>query len=302
MNKFGFASIIAVLFIAGCVETPSAKSAAWQTAWKDGQCTKDAGDAAYTACVEKDAASQGAINKRLIAAGASAAPQPSAQASAPPAAPPPQASAPVPPPAPPQAPPPAAPAPPQAPMQQTLKSGVVVWVPVASGPYCSVQDALAFEAQNESDFLVEVRGVVPLNCDGQHFTPAKVVRRSGVVDVTWVVSPHTTAQFTSLPLNGGLGDVEINFDMFLNLGPGALAPTVGFLKHTYHFPRPGGGKNYQSISPGVMQMYSSLSVKQTEALAQYMPFVPRSHLATVLSFLPADRIAMLEGSLQASLF
>ncbi|MBP9869394.1 hypothetical protein KBC59_02455 [Patescibacteria group bacterium] len=257
----GVACIISLFFTTatGCAASASAdaKSGAnadWTAAWKDGACQKSAGDAAYTACLEKSL----------------------------------EEAKKFPPPAPPQAEVPApqesAPTPvlvarteetkvvtpPQAtplslmpgasiaePQQLKFGSGGFIFVPVANGPRCDLPSnlkPLQMRIVNESKYLFEVRGrILPLNCEvGDKFIPARVLRK-GKLEDTWVLKAGEAGKLVFLPFNGGLGDVDVQINALWDMGEGAPALPVGSVKRTFRIPSP-DGKNWKwEVTPSMLK-------------------------------------------------
>lgn len=256
-KTIGFVPVLVIVaLVVGCSASASqSKTAAdWRLAWREGKCQKDAGEAAYNACLEKEnetykrnppppVSSSVTVEHGKVTAGPANPPPPPSASSPQPVVPPP-------------VPPPVAQVP-AAPQQVTLQSGVVTYVPVATGPYCSTSNALTLEVSNNTDYLVEVRGanILPLNCDAPKFVPARVIRRNGVIDATWVLPPRMKARVVFLPLNGGLGQVRVDFDAFLNLGPNAPAPAIGYMAREFTVPHPRGDKNWQDVSPSFLTNY-----------------------------------------------
>lgn len=218
----------------------------------EGECDKGlASPEAYTACLEEQNKVMAETMRRKQASAPAPAPPPVAAPLPPSAGP-----VPVAPVVPPALPPVAAALPPP-PTPTTLASGTVTFVPVATGYYCSVGKNIMLLVRNESDLLLEVRGrVVPLNCDlGNHWVPARVIRRNGVVDDTWVIPGHTTAKMVFLPMNGGIGNVDVQFEAFLNLGPQAPALATGHFDRTFLVPSRDGEPNWQGASDSKFARY-----------------------------------------------
>jgi hypothetical protein len=257
----GVACIISLFFTTatGCAASASAdaKSGAsvdWTTAWKDGACQKSAGDAAYTACLEKSLEEA----KKFPPPAAPQASAPAPQESAPTpvlvarteetkVVPPPQA-------APPSLMPSASVVEPQ---QLKFGSGGFIFVPVANGPRCDLPSnlkPLQWRIVNSTKYLFEVRGkTVPLNCEvGDKFTPANVLRK-GKIESTWVLRAGRSGKEVFLPFNGGLGDVEVTINAFMDMGEGAPALPVGSVTRTFRVPAP-DGKNYVwEITPSMLK-------------------------------------------------
>lgn len=245
-------SLIFSIFAMGCGASVRS-SADWSAAYKDGECTKDAGQDAYVACLEKSQE----VAKRHPPPVESASGNSETRTS--------QrveetykrteTVEPVPKPV--QPPPPSATD--EKPQQATLPSGTVIWVPVAAGPYCSLpsdQKVLELTINNSSPYLLEVRGkVVPLNCQqGDKFIQARVQRRNGKQEATWVIPGNMQgAKLVFLPFNGGLGEVDVHIDAFLNMGTTAPSLAAGFVDHTF---REVGTKMYKwDVSTGMIKGY-----------------------------------------------
>jgi hypothetical protein len=140
-------------------------------------------------------------------------------------------------------------------------SGGFIFVPVATGPYCSLPKGmrtLEMTIANGSDYLLEVQGkAVPLNCEvGDKFVPARVWRHGEKkTDDTWVIRGDA-GRVVLLVLNGALGeDVALEVHAFMDLGPDAPAPEVGFVKHKFHVPASDGGSYVWDISPSRLTGY-----------------------------------------------
>ena len=255
----GVACIISLFFTTGCAASASAdaKSGAdWTAAWKDNACQKSAGQEAYILCLEKE---RDEAKKYPPPATASAVRVTELTAEEPSrtvimqrteetkVVPPPQA-------APPSLMPSASVVEPQ---QLKFGSGGFIFVPVANGPRCDLPSnlkPLQWRIVNSTKYLFEVRGkTVPLNCEvGDKFTPANVLRK-GKIESTWVLRAGRSGKEVFLPFNGGLGDVEVTINAFMDMGEGAPALPVGSVTRTFRVPAP-DGKNYVwEITPSMLK-------------------------------------------------
>ncbi|MBI5654336.1 hypothetical protein HZC53_01620 [Candidatus Uhrbacteria bacterium] len=246
-------SLLVVSFVVGCSASASVGAKGptdWRTAYVSGPdvavsyCDKNkaASEQAYFACLEE-------LQRQRVAN----------NIGAPPPAPPPSATASAAPPVPttPAAPPSLLPPPAAQPGPGAL------YIPGASGPVCDTNKQVQLIVENTSDYLIEVRGglaIAPLGCDAQNkLVRTAVLRRNGQADMIWAIPPHTTAKFVFLPLNGGLGQPEVNFTAYLNLpcqgGVCPPMPAVAHMERQYNVPRSNGQENFQTVSAGYLKNY-----------------------------------------------
>jgi len=140
-----------------------------------------------------------------------------------------------------------------------------VYIPGAVGPICETNKALQLVVDNQTDYLLEVRGgnLAPLACDAQDkLVYAPVTRRDGRSETARLIPPHTVVIFVFLPVNGGLGSPTVNYTGFIPLscqpnGTGQLicppSPFVGQTSRQYTVPRQNGQETPQFIQPGMLK-------------------------------------------------
>ncbi|MFH1620532.1 MAG: hypothetical protein ABIB04_00415 [Patescibacteria group bacterium] len=246
------------LFLTGCVAEHSATQPIDPAkAWKGGECRRERGitNAEYTACLEQYtqllAVGQGIEQRRdhvEIEVRKDPRPPASSSSSEEPSAPPPAPSPAVSPPPPPPVRPAYVPLPP-------VMSTVVIPRPQIG---CDVQKSMTLLVDNPTDYVVEVRGpVAALTCMGDGVIPAMVLRHNGRQPVqTMVVPPRSDSYFVFTYPQGIGQSVQVEFDVYLNLGPEAPAPAIGYLKTRYQVPITRNfDHNWQDILPGLIRRF-----------------------------------------------
>ncbi|MFA5186149.1 MAG: hypothetical protein WC551_06690 [Patescibacteria group bacterium] len=136
-----------------------------------------------------------------------------------------------------------------------------VYIPGAVGPICETNKALQLVVDNQTDYLLGVRGgmsLAPLGCDAQNtLVLATVLNRDGRPEQLWIIPPHTNAIFVFLPLNGGLGQPKVVYTAYMPLacqgGVCPPSPFVGQYIHQYTVPRQNGQEIPQFIQAGMLR-------------------------------------------------
>ncbi len=217
--KFVISVFFCLFLVAGCVGKQSASSGPVDPskAYSGGACHQEGvTQAEYIACLEQvvELLEEG----QGLETGSSAQPSanPTTTSSAPPSLPPTTTARPMPPPLSLAY---ASPAP---------TTRVVVPVPQVG---CSVQEKMLLRVNNPTDYVVEVRGpIAVITCMGDGVIPALVLKKGARGPVQIMVVPPRSKTYFIFTSKGVGPKIQVDFDIYLNMGPEAPAPWIRSFK------------------------------------------------------------------------
>ncbi|MFZ2804671.1 MAG: hypothetical protein WA001_05655 [Patescibacteria group bacterium] len=134
--------------------------------------------------------------------------------------------------------------------------GQVVAAPVPVLPNCGIPDSVALVVNNNTDWLIEVRGkVAPLRCEiGDTIIPAKVRRHNGGEETIMVIGPHTVNVRLMFLVPG---EVRVDYEAYQAYGAYLPAIAVGHSATRFDAQNTLGGARWQDLRQvGTFKLYA----------------------------------------------